>query len=59
MSLNLGYLLECRTIDPLEQRLSDRTDRAELDRIGTHLIAGAVHAVRGVDRLRRQLEGST
>ena len=59
MSLNLVCLLECRTIDPLEQRLSDRTDRAELDRIGTHLIAGAAHAVRGVDRLRRHLEGST
>jgi hypothetical protein len=37
-------LLEGRPVDPLDQRLRDRPDRAELDRVRAHLVAGLADA---------------
>src|ERR1035437_108335 len=49
----LVRLLERRPVDPWDQRLRDRPDRAELDRIGAHLVAGGADLVGRIDLLRR------
>src|ERR1700704_2523199 len=45
VALDLVGLLEGRAVDPLDQRLRDRPDGLELDRVRAHLVAGAAFAV--------------
>ena len=51
MTRDLVSLLERRAVDPFDQRLADHPDRAELDRVRAHLIAGGAHAVRRIHLL--------
>src|ERR1700749_333814 len=57
VALDLVGLLEGRPVDPLDQRLRDRSDGLELNRVRAHLIAGAALAVGRIHLLRRLADG--
>src|SRR2546423_14029528 len=57
VALDLVGLLEGRAVDPLDQRLRDRPDGLELDRVRAHLVAGAALAVGRIHLLRGLADG--
>src|SRR3954451_11076164 len=55
MTLNLVRLLERRPVDPVDERLGHRAERAEVDRVVAPLVA--VHLVLLADRVLVELRG--